>query len=73
MESDGKMSVGSARLTRGGAAVLKALEDNGVDTVFGIPGVHTLDIYDALIDQDAVNHILARQGHIWQTDMLVLP
>jgi thiamine pyrophosphate-dependent acetolactate synthase large subunit-like protein len=44
---------------RGGVAAVKALETNGVDTVFGIPGVHTLEIYDALIDSN-INHILAR-------------
>jgi thiamine pyrophosphate-dependent acetolactate synthase large subunit-like protein len=44
---------------RGGVAAVKALEANGVDTVFGIPGVHTLEIYDALIDSP-IRHILAR-------------
>ncbi len=44
---------------RGGVAAVKALEANGVDTVFGIPGVHTLEIYDALIDS-SIKHILAR-------------
>lgn len=48
-----------ATRTRGGAAAVKALEANGVDTVFGIPGVHTLEIYDALIDS-SITHILAR-------------
>jgi thiamine pyrophosphate-dependent acetolactate synthase large subunit-like protein len=44
---------------RGGVAAVKALEANGVDTVFGIPGVHTLEIYDALVDSP-IKHILAR-------------
>jgi thiamine pyrophosphate-dependent acetolactate synthase large subunit-like protein len=44
---------------RGGVAAVKALEANGVDTVFGIPGVHTLEIYDALYDSN-IKHILAR-------------
>jgi thiamine pyrophosphate-dependent acetolactate synthase large subunit-like protein len=44
---------------RGGVAAVRSLEANGVDTVFGIPGVHTLEIYDALIDS-SINHILAR-------------
>jgi thiamine pyrophosphate-dependent acetolactate synthase large subunit-like protein len=39
---------------------VKALEANGVRTVFGIPGVHTLDAYDALIDSDYVETILPR-------------
>lgn len=38
---------------------MKSLEANGVDTVFGIPGVHTLEIYDALVDSP-ITHILAR-------------
>jgi thiamine pyrophosphate-dependent acetolactate synthase large subunit-like protein len=44
---------------RGGVAAVKSLEANGVDTVFGIPGVHTLEIYDALVDS-SIRHILAR-------------
>ncbi|MCA1670432.1 MAG: thiamine pyrophosphate-binding protein [Thermomicrobia bacterium] len=43
----------------GGHAVVATLEANGVDTVFGIPGVHTLDIYDALYSS-RIRHILTR-------------
>ncbi len=39
--------------------VVDTLEANGVDTVFGIPGVHTLALYDAL-HGSSINHILAR-------------
>ena len=39
--------------------VVDTLEANGVDTVFGIPGVHTLALYDALHGR-SINHILAR-------------
>ncbi len=39
------------RLT-GGEAIVRQLEREGVDVVFGIAGVHTLDIYDALIDSE---------------------
>src|SRR3712207_860717 len=46
------------RLT-GGQAVVRALESNGVEVLFGLPGVHTLDIYDALVDS-RIRHILAR-------------
>jgi acetolactate synthase-1/2/3 large subunit len=35
------------------------LETHGVDTVFGIPGVHTLALYDAL-RASRIRHILAR-------------
>ena len=48
-----------AQRMKGGAAVVATLEANGVDTVFGIPGVHTLDIYDAL-HTSRIRHILAR-------------
>lgn len=34
------------RLT-GGQAVIAALRAHGVDTIFGIPGVHTLPLYEA--------------------------
>jgi len=50
---------GMARRMKGGHAVVATLEANGVETVFGIPGVHTLDIYDALYGS-RIRHILAR-------------
>jgi thiamine pyrophosphate-dependent acetolactate synthase large subunit-like protein len=43
----------------GGAAAISALEAAGVEVVFGIPGVHTLALYDALHDR-GIRHILAR-------------
>jgi 5-guanidino-2-oxopentanoate decarboxylase len=43
----------------GGQAIIQALVDHGVDTVFGIPGVHTVHIYDALMDSP-IRHILTR-------------
>jgi thiamine pyrophosphate-dependent acetolactate synthase large subunit-like protein len=47
------------RLT-GAQAVIASLRTHGVDTIFGIPGVHTLPIYDSLVDEPAIRHILAR-------------
>jgi thiamine pyrophosphate-dependent acetolactate synthase large subunit-like protein len=47
------------RLT-GGQAVIAALRAHNVDTIFGIPGVHTLPIYDALFDTPGIRHVLAR-------------
>ncbi|MCX7622826.1 MAG: thiamine pyrophosphate-binding protein, partial [Thermomicrobium sp.] len=44
---------------RGGEAVVRTLERLGVEVVFGIPGVHTLAIYDALYSSP-IRHILAR-------------
>jgi thiamine pyrophosphate-dependent acetolactate synthase large subunit-like protein len=44
----------------GGAAVVQALERNGVRFVFGIPGTHNLEIYrylgDSVIEHVAVRH-----------------
>jgi thiamine pyrophosphate-dependent acetolactate synthase large subunit-like protein len=44
---------------KGGQAAVRSLESQGVDVVFGIPGVHTLEIYDALVDS-SIRHVLAR-------------
>jgi len=44
---------------KGGQAAIRALERQGVEIVFGIPGVHTLEIYDALVDS-SIKHVLAR-------------
>ena len=46
-------------LVTGGAAAIAAIEAAGVDVVFGIPGVHTLALYDGLHDRN-IRHILAR-------------
>src|SRR3989475_8828195 len=44
----------------GAAMVLKALVDQGVDTVFGYPGGAVLPIYDELFKQNRLRHILVR-------------
>jgi acetolactate synthase-1/2/3 large subunit len=44
----------------GGEWVVEALRAEGVRHVFGIPGVHNLAVYDALIGQRDVRHVLAR-------------
>ncbi len=43
----------------GARAIVRALESEGVDTIFGIPGGATLPLYDALKDSK-IRHILAR-------------
>lgn len=65
-----RMATKTSKRIRGGGAVFEALVANGVDTIFGIPGVHTLDIYDALLDSPEMNHILARheQGAGYMAD-----
>ncbi len=44
----------------GARALVAALVDEGVDTIFGYPGGTVLDIYDALYDCDQIRHILVR-------------
>jgi acetolactate synthase-1/2/3 large subunit len=44
----------------GGEWVVAALAAEGVRHVFGIPGVHNLAIYDALLRQDRITHVLTR-------------
>jgi len=50
----------------GAEIVLRCLQEEGVDTVFGYPGGAVLHIYDALFNQDRVRHVLVRheQGAI---------
>ncbi|WP_308388176.1 biosynthetic-type acetolactate synthase large subunit [Acidithiobacillus sp. AMEEHan] len=44
----------------GAEIVVRALRDEGVETVFGYPGGAVLYIYDELDKQDAVQHVLVR-------------
>ena len=55
---------------KGGQAVVEALMREGVEVVFGIPGVHTLEIYDALYDRPQIRHVVARheQGAAFMAD-----
>jgi acetolactate synthase-1/2/3 large subunit len=51
----------------GGQALIKALELEGVDTIFGLPGGAILPVYDPIIDSP-IRHILVRHeqgaGHM---------
>ncbi|MEI6986264.1 MAG: acetolactate synthase 3 large subunit [Rhodospirillaceae bacterium] len=47
-------------LMSGAEIILRALKDQGVDTVFGYPGGAVLPIYDALFKQNDLRHILVR-------------
>ncbi len=49
----------SSTAATGAQLVIQSLEAHGVDTVFGIPGVHTLALYDAL-RPSGIRHVLAR-------------
>ncbi|HWP35613.1 MAG TPA: thiamine pyrophosphate-binding protein, partial [Thermodesulfobacteriota bacterium] len=44
----------------GAQVAVRTLVGLGVRTLFGIPGVHTLDLYDALLDAPGLRHVLAR-------------
>ena len=50
-----------AQTMTGAEIVLKALADQGVDTIFGYPGGAVLPIYDEIFQQEKVQHILVRQ------------
>ena len=44
----------------GAEILLKALEDEGVEVIFGYPGGAVLPIYDALFKNNKIRHILVR-------------
>ena len=50
----------------GAEIIVRSLQEEGVDTVFGYPGGAVLHTYDALFQQDSVRHVLVRheQGAI---------
>ena len=51
----------------GGQALIRALENEGVDLLFGLPGGAILPVYDPLIDS-SIRHVLVRHeqgaGHM---------
>jgi acetolactate synthase-1/2/3 large subunit len=47
-------------LMTGAGMVVRALQDQGVTTLFGYPGGAVLPIYDALFHQDYIKHVLVR-------------
>lgn len=55
---------------RVGDAVVEVLRAASVRTVFGIPGLHTLGLYDALADAPDIRHVLTRheQGAAFAAD-----
>ncbi len=54
---------------KGAQILMKMLQEEGVDAIFGYPGGAVLDIYDALMDTD-LKHILVRheQGAVHAAD-----
>ena len=49
-----------ADMLSGGDMLIRALQDEGVDIIFGYPGGAALHIYDAIFRQQKVEHILVR-------------
>ena len=45
----------------GAEMVIKALQEQGVDTIFGYPGGAVLPIYDEIFKQNKIKHVLVRQ------------
>tara|TARA_B100000945_G_scaffold68390_1_gene51613 strand:+ start:634 stop:2382 length:1749 start_codon:yes stop_codon:yes gene_type:complete len=54
----------------GSEALMRSLKEEGVELVFGYPGGASLHIYDALFNQEDVEHILVRheQGAVHAAD-----
>ncbi|MGI5226515.1 acetolactate synthase large subunit [Actinoallomurus iriomotensis] len=59
-EPSGAQGLAMTERMTGAQALVRALEQVGVDTVFGIPGGTILPAYDPLFDSQQVRHILVR-------------
>jgi len=44
----------------GAQAFIKCLEEQGVEVIFGFPGGAVIDLYDELLKQDKITHVLVR-------------
>ena len=53
-------SVNGTQAMSGAEILLKSLEDEGVEVIFGYPGGAVLPIYDALFNNNKIKHILVR-------------
>src|ERR671920_524165 len=53
-----------SEMMTGAEMVIRALQDQGVEHLFGYPGGAVLPIYDALFHQDKVKHVLGRPGPV---------
>jgi acetolactate synthase-1/2/3 large subunit len=47
-------------MPRGADGVVQALQDAGVDTIFGIPSIHNIGLYDVLRREQSIRHIQCR-------------
>lgn len=58
------------RIRSGAQILVEALLNEGIETLFGIPGVGTLAVYDAFLDHPGLRHIEVRheQGAVFMAD-----
>ena len=47
-------------MPRAADGIVEALTDAGVNTIFGIPSIHNISIYDALRREPSIRHIVCR-------------
>jgi acetolactate synthase-1/2/3 large subunit len=47
-------------MPRGADGVVQALKDAGVNTIFGIPSIHNIGLYDVLRREPSIRHIVCR-------------
>src|SRR5438067_8248666 len=54
----------------GGEAAVATLQAQGIEVIFGIPGGHSLALYDAIARQTSIRHVLGRheQGLAFMAD-----
>ncbi len=52
--------VATPAVMTGAEIVIRALQDQGVTTIFGYPGGSVLPVYDAIFKQDTITHVLVR-------------
>ena len=60
MKTNMRGAAAPGREMTGAEMVIQALADQGVEHIFGYPGGAVLPIYDALFQQEKVQHILVR-------------
>ncbi len=48
-------------MATGADGIVTALKEAGVDTLFGIPSIHNIRLYEALREEPTIRHILCRQ------------
>ena len=63
----------NVKMLSGADLILKVLENQGVEVIFGYPGGAVLPIYDAIFKNNSIKHVLVRHEqaavHALQKDM----